>query len=1214
MEIEPLRKDSESETRKDIQNEGTDSDTSSVVWDTGDSGTIAVDSNSDDSTDTGENILDSWIVDTSSDDASDTGTATTDSDTADTGTAASDSETAALDSDTADTAAVDTTDTVIADTTDTETAVSDTETGTDNETGSDTATDSDTEMGSDTATGADTETGTDIATGTDTATDSDTEMGTETGTDTETGGTQMVDCADITPPVNGHQVESSVEITWDGSSWSAPASCAWECDSGYHTEDATACVSDTQTVDCADITPPVNGHQVESSVEITWDGSSWSAPASCAWECDSGYHTEDNVTCVADTHDITVTTVSDVADGDTATIDALKLNSGADGEVSLREALLACNATVNDVTPDLILFDIADAAPYTISVTGSALPDITDPVVIDGRSEPDFVSEPIIALDGSALFGTESGLSFVAGSDGSTVRALVVINFPDSGVLMTNSDNHTVQGMYSGVGLDGATRQGNSGSGLTLLDSGSNQIGGSINATPVERNVFSGNAMHGVILDGSGSNYNIFSGNMVGLDATGNETAHNIRNGIVLINGAHHNTVGSSIVEYRNVISGNQQAGVRIVGSGTDDNVIQGNFIGTDIANSGVDTLGNGWAGVRIYQYAQYNLIGGDDPSLGNWIRYNSYDGVSISGGAPTNNPVIGNSIADNGLLGIDLGIDNTVTPNDAGDLDNGDNDLLNFPELTGTSYAFGEITVNYDLDVPAGEYRIEFFENLAADDSAYGEGFMWAHAETVSHGGTGKESFSATFAATETNYITATATEILGVGQYGSTSEFSLAAPTTWTSAACVRYVDINAGAVTETGLSWAEAFSDIQSGVDAASTESPACEVWVAAGNYVLFGGVNDSITLQPDVSLYGGFGGLDVGETTKDERDSSWAVNPTIISGNNTAYHVITGAANTRLDGFVITSGNANGGGIDEFGGGLFVTSAPMTVANCRFVGNYAGNAGGGIYANGITLKISDSDFTDNFAGDGVSLGSGGAISVISSAVQVADTTFNSNGDMGNTFYGSAVYFSSTSSFITGTEFNNNESISYGTIYADAGTHTWLNMKFAGNAANFGGATIAATGATITTTNMVSTGTGTTEAAIDLVGTTFTMVNSSVYDTGQCYLDNGTVPATIVNSILWTTGSTTLRHDGVAPNISYSIVKGGAAGTSVSSSDPRFVSAPDDLTLLSDSPAIDAGNGDEAPSSDYAGTLRYDATTADSGTGTPTYTDIGAYEYWP
>ena len=57
---------------------------------------------------------------------------------------------------------------------------------------------------------------------------------------------------------------------------------------------------------------------------------------------------------------VTVDTTSDVSDGDTSSIAALISSKGADGKISLREAILASNNTANGGSPDRIEFEILD--------------------------------------------------------------------------------------------------------------------------------------------------------------------------------------------------------------------------------------------------------------------------------------------------------------------------------------------------------------------------------------------------------------------------------------------------------------------------------------------------------------------------------------------------------------------------------------------------------------------------------------------------------------------------------------------------------------------------------------------------------------------------------------------------------------------------------------------------------------------------------------
>jgi hypothetical protein len=109
---------------------------------------------------------------------------------------------------------------------------------------------------------------------------------------------------------------------------------------------------------------------------------------------------------------------------------------------------------------------------------------------------------------------------------------------------------------------------------------------------------------------------------------------------------------------------------VEIFGVGATNNLVQGNFIGTD--PTGTASLGNG-VGVEIAGGAHNNVIGGPVvPTVvvagaGNVIAHNTGTGVvigsSISDAATVGNSIRGNSIYQNGGLGIDLGNDG-VTPN----------------------------------------------------------------------------------------------------------------------------------------------------------------------------------------------------------------------------------------------------------------------------------------------------------------------------------------------------------------------------------------------------------------------------------------------------------------------------------------------------------------------------------------------------------------------
>src|SRR5204863_381638 len=130
----------------------------------------------------------------------------------------------------------------------------------------------------------------------------------------------------------------------------------------------------------------------------------------------------------------------------------------------------------------------------------------------------------------------------------------------------------------------------------------------------LERNVLSGN-QRGLTIQDVASNYNVIAGNFIGTNATGTAVVANGQDGVIIWGGAQSNRVGTngdgiSDALERNVISGNLARGVRITDSGTNLNVVAGNFIGTDV-NGALD-FGNSSDGVVIQNAAKNNLIGGD--------------------------------------------------------------------------------------------------------------------------------------------------------------------------------------------------------------------------------------------------------------------------------------------------------------------------------------------------------------------------------------------------------------------------------------------------------------------------------------------------------------------------------------------------------------------------------------------------------------------------
>ena len=128
---------------------------------------------------------------------------------------------------------------------------------------------------------------------------------------------------------------------------------------------------------------------------------------------------------------------------------------------------------------------------------------------------------------------------------------------------------------------------------MVVFAAAGNQIGGTNSGNG---NVISGNAQDGIFLAG-GAAGNLVQGNFLGLSAAGTNALPNGISGISL-DGAVSNTIGGVVASARNVISGNTQNGVGILQLGDSGNVVLGNDIGTDV--TGRNAVANTLAGVRI--------------------------------------------------------------------------------------------------------------------------------------------------------------------------------------------------------------------------------------------------------------------------------------------------------------------------------------------------------------------------------------------------------------------------------------------------------------------------------------------------------------------------------------------------------------------------------------------------------------------------------------
>ncbi len=155
--------------------------------------------------------------------------------------------------------------------------------------------------------------------------------------------------------------------------------------------------------------------------------------------------------------------------------------------------------------------------------------------------------------------------------------------------------------------------------------------------------MISGNKTWGVYITDSGTENNLVEGNYIGLNAAGTGGIANAYNGLDIVSGASFNTVGGTTAGARNVISGNAFNGVVIAFSGASNNLVEGNYIGVDV--TGKHAVANCDDGLQIIGGATGNTVGGTTAGARNVISGNASAGVYISDSGTSGNLVEGNFI-----------------------------------------------------------------------------------------------------------------------------------------------------------------------------------------------------------------------------------------------------------------------------------------------------------------------------------------------------------------------------------------------------------------------------------------------------------------------------------------------------------------------------------------------------------------------------------------
>lgn len=278
--------------------------------------------------------------------------------------------------------------------------------------------------------------------------------------------------------------------------------------------------------------------------------------------------------------------------------------------------------------------------------------------------------------------------------------------------------------------------------------------------------------------------------------------------------------------------------------------------------------------------------------------------------------------------------------------------------------------------------------------------------------------------------------------------------------------YVRINGGSDANSGLSWNQAFKNLQKALSVAGTGDT---IWVAKGVYYpdeggsyAAGDRSASFYMLDGRKVYGGFSGV---ESSLEQRNI--AANPTVLSGDvnnddvnaegnfiaeiwsdivgDNAYHVVYASGTIRpviLDGFIITAGKADGVSNNErFGGGV-LSHGDSIFGNLVFSGNLAYLGGGMMFYNNPSL--SNITFEHNLAVE-----SGGGLYNAGDG-SLTDGIFNGNYSYGTGggMTNSGSQSDSIDPLLTRVVFSNNQATRGGGLYTTHGSPQLTNVTFDSN----------------------------------------------------------------------------------------------------------------------------------------------------------------------
>ena len=296
---------------------------------------------------------------------------------------------------------------------------------------------------------------------------------------------------------------------------------------------------------------------------------------------------------------------------------------------SLRQAITNANNTTNGTGgPDVITFGFHLPGTYTISLA-TPLPPMTQPVIIDGTTQPGYdtlTGKPSIRVAGTGA-GNFQGFVIGAGAANSMIRGLSLTGFGSPSALDTTwairseATAVRIEANWIGIAPDGSAAGNQTG---ILIVAGNASIGGA--GGVATRNVISA-GRDGIVI--TGSTGTTIQGNYIGTAPDGITARSNSVFGIALaFSSTTNTTIGGSLAGgsygtpawLGNVISANLAGGISMednVDGGPVNTQILGNLIGlaidgTDLGNNGWGIRSRGASGLKIGAPNAGNVISGN--------------------------------------------------------------------------------------------------------------------------------------------------------------------------------------------------------------------------------------------------------------------------------------------------------------------------------------------------------------------------------------------------------------------------------------------------------------------------------------------------------------------------------------------------------------------------------------------------------------------------